>query len=42
LHEDMKKISIAYKDLKKFLPEDYETKRWNFIILVVTLPTTIV
>lgn len=27
LHEDMKKISIAYKDLKKFLPEDYETKR---------------
>jgi hypothetical protein len=27
LHDDMKKISIAYKDLKKFLPEDYETKK---------------
>jgi hypothetical protein len=27
LHSDMKKISIAYEDLKKFLPEDYETKK---------------
>jgi hypothetical protein len=26
LHNDIKKISIAYKDLKKFLPEDYGTK----------------
>ena len=26
LHNDMKRISIAYKDLKKFLPESYKNK----------------